>query len=1109
MTVIARSEKMSIPTYRLGAPEKNPVFFENRVYQGSTGKVYPVPFIDKVYDESVIKEYQAEILENEFVRIVLLPEIGGRIFTAQDRSNSNYDFFYKQDVIKPALVGLAGPWISGGVEFNWPQHHRPGTFLPTDVYLETETDGSKTLWMSEYDPMFRLKGMHGVRLHADSGLIELRVRLFNRTAITQTFLWWANMAVKVHEDYESFFPTDVHYVADHAVRAMSSFPFADNHYYGIPYHQREGKNDLRRYSHIPVPTSYMVCDTSYDFFGGYDRRAEGGFVHVANRNVVPGKKQWTWGNQPFGKAWDRELTDENGPYFELMAGAYTDNQPDFSYLHPYETKTFSQFWWSYQKLGPVQNANRDFALRVKIQAGHRLDLGVASSRVFEGLTFTLKVGEKEVNFGPITCTPSQPWQEKSITIIAGQENQISFLVLDQSGRLKLAYHTQGQEEKVRRSVAREPSAPRSVASSGELELIGEHLEQYRHPTRYPEPYLQEAINRDPFNHKAYTSLGCLALKQGKFEVAEQYFRKAIELSTSYHPNPADGTPLYFCGLACTYQDKIDVAYGLFYKATWNYAWRSAGYYRLASIDCLRSDYASALAHVEAALDTNRQNNNALIIKAIVKRKQLDAAEAKSVLQKLLKVDPLDQWARFELSSINGDYQEFLQLSRNDGQTVIDIAIDYMESGFYEEAIQIIEVHHEHPTPSSAVPNPSQRSVMTIFILAWLYAKIGDAERSRVCMGTAEKTSADYFFPSRVYEQLVLEWAMKHGKNKTVAAFGLGNYYYNLKRHEDAMRVWNEAAAGNCTYGSVHRNLGIAFWNVKRDGDGAVNAYAQALVHSPEDIRIHYEFDQLRKKLNVDPKDRLDRLQSLGDMVLQRDDFSVELATLLNFDGQYQAALALLNERHFHPWEGGEGQVLRQYTYATLRLGQLALEKGACSEALAFFNASLDTPDTLGEKYHPLQSVGHINYWKGRAHKALNAIEMAKECFLKSAGEGGDFVDMAVSQFSEITYYSALSLVELGQGEEAKALLEDMKSYARVNLESDPVIDYFATSLPHILVFDEDLAKRHQSDAKYLLALAELGLGDKDRSDQLAREVLDLNAMHIGAKDLIQQDPNKF
>src|ERR1019366_2337422 len=119
-------ETLTLPTYPVGVPEKNPVFFEKRVYQGSCGKVYPLPSIDKLHDEPQPLHNRSVRLENEFVRLVMLPEIGGRVLRGQDKTNRDYDFFYRQDVIKPALVGLAGPWISGGVEFNWPQHHRPG-----------------------------------------------------------------------------------------------------------------------------------------------------------------------------------------------------------------------------------------------------------------------------------------------------------------------------------------------------------------------------------------------------------------------------------------------------------------------------------------------------------------------------------------------------------------------------------------------------------------------------------------------------------------------------------------------------------------------------------------------------------------------------------------------------------------------------------------------------------------------------------------------------------------------------------------------------------------------------------------------------------------------
>src|ERR1700742_4346722 len=353
--VAAWSEPMTIDSYLPVEPSPYPAFLDSRVYQGSSGKVYPLPFHERISQAKEPHGWQAVHLENEWVRLVILPELGGRIYIGYDKT-SDYDFFYRKNVIKTALVGLAGPWLSGGVEFNWPQPHRPGTFLPTDVEIEREPDGAVTVWCSDHDPFTRMKGMHGIRLRPGSSLIEARVRLYNRTEDTQTFLWWANVAAAVGDDYQSFFPTDVHWVADHAKRAVATFPRVDGTYYGIDYPARvtaehPDADRIDWYRNIPVPTSYMITSTRENFFGGYDHGREAGFVHWADRAIAPGKKQWTWGNSPFGWAWDRNLTDEDGPYVELMAGVYTDNQPDFSFLAPGETRSFSQYWYPNRETG--------------------------------------------------------------------------------------------------------------------------------------------------------------------------------------------------------------------------------------------------------------------------------------------------------------------------------------------------------------------------------------------------------------------------------------------------------------------------------------------------------------------------------------------------------------------------------------------------------------------------------------------------------------------------------------------------------------------------------------------------------------------------------------
>ena len=244
--VKAWREDIVIPTYECGAYEKNPIFLEKRVYQGSSGVVYPYPVIESIADEKTDHTYHAVWLENEYIKVMILPELGGRVQMAYDKIKQRH-FVYYNHVIKPALVGLAGPWISGGIEFNWPQHHRPSTFMEVDCTIEEKEDGSVTVWVNEMERMFHQKGMAGFTLRPGCAYLEINVKFYNRTELPQTFLWWANPAVHVNDDYQSVFPPDINAVFDHGKRAVSTFPIATGTYYKMDYSagvDHQGANEL-------------------------------------------------------------------------------------------------------------------------------------------------------------------------------------------------------------------------------------------------------------------------------------------------------------------------------------------------------------------------------------------------------------------------------------------------------------------------------------------------------------------------------------------------------------------------------------------------------------------------------------------------------------------------------------------------------------------------------------------------------------------------------------------------------------------------------------------------------------------------------------------------
>ncbi|HTT72262.1 MAG TPA: DUF5107 domain-containing protein, partial [Anaeromyxobacteraceae bacterium] len=640
--VKAWSEPVVLPTYEPLPPDRNPMFLDRRVYQGSSGRVYPLPFIDRIAEERVDRPWRAVHLENAYLRVMVLPELGGRIHVLRDKV-SGRDLIYRQDVVKPALVGLAGPWVSGGIEFNWPQHHRPATCMPTEVHLEAHADGSRTAWFSDHDPLTRLKGMHGVHLKPGEARMELKVRLYNRTPLFATFLWWANAAIEVHEDYQSFFPPDVHFVADHARRAMSTFPRCDGRYYGIDYGRRarEGvppaerpnrfvprpgrpTDDLTWYANIPVPTSYMALGSAGDFVGGYDHAAEVGFVHVADHRVAPGKKQWTWGNHEFGYAWDRNLTDpdERGvyrPYIEIMAGVYTDNQPDFSFLGPGETRTFTQVWYPLQRVGPVQAASARAALSLRVHGGEAR-VGVAVAVPLEGAAVTVSRGGEELARFARDLVPGRPLVESVSLRAATAETDLRVAVVDAAGAEVIAYQPAAPAGERAPAPARAPPRPEEVASADELYLTGLHLEQYRHATRSPESYWLEALRRDPSDSRVRTALGFRCLRRGEFALAERHFRAALGRLALHNQNPYDGEPSYGLGLLLRHLGRDDEAYAAFAKAAWNAALAGPSHHAMAEIHGGREEWAAAAEHLEISLRHDADNLLARDLLAVALRR---------------------------------------------------------------------------------------------------------------------------------------------------------------------------------------------------------------------------------------------------------------------------------------------------------------------------------------------------------------------------------------------------------------------------------------------------------------------------------------------------------
>lgn len=1081
MIVKAWYEDVVIPTYEIGKAEKNPIFLEKRVYQGSSGVVYPYPVVEKIEDKKKDKVYKAVYLENEYLKVMVLPELGGRIQMAYDKIKQRHFIYYNQ-VIKPALVGLTGPWISGGIEFNWPQHHRPSTFLPVDHTIENNADGSVTVWVSENEKMFHQKGMAGFTLYPGKAYLEIKGKLYNPNPIPQTFLWWANPAVAVNEHYQSVFPPDVNAVFDHGKRDVSTFPIATGTYYKIDY---SAGVDISNYKNIPVPTSYMAINSAFNFVGGYEKDTQAGVLHVANHHISPGKKQWTWGNGDFGKAWDRNLTDEDGPYIELMAGVFTDNQPDFSWMQPYEEKSFTQYFLPYRELGVVKNASQDLLLNLD-KVSDKAIVKVFATGTQKNLRIVLEGFLDET----LDLSPLQVYK-KEITVGDIALTDLKLIVYSSTGNELLAIRS----EKTDRPVAEAAMAaltPQETPTCEQLYLTGLHLEQYRHATYVATDYYLEALRRDQSDVRNNNAMGLWLLRRGKFVESEKYFQTAITSQLQRNPNPYDGEPRYNLGLALFYQGKKNEAYDAFYKSCWNAAMQDAGFLGCAQISCSINHLIEALHEVEQSLIRNWHNHKARVLKTAILRKLGRKQEALAWCEDSLKIDLFNFGCRFENYLLTRDpfvLDTLHQLMHGEIHTYEVIALDYIAAGLYDEAIGLLD---EGMKVCSTTP-------MTYYYMGWALNLAGC--ESKITFDKAANHSPEYCFPNRLEAILALECAQQINPEDAKAPYYLGNLWYDKRQYPEAIACWKNSVELDDTFPTALRNLSLAYFNKLQQKEKALESLEKAFALDTSDSRILMELDQLYKRLYRPYTQRLAFLEKHFNLVEQRDDLYLEYITLCNQLGKYDRAIELIDARIFHPWEGGEGKVPAQYQLARVELAKQLLDRKDYLPAIQRLIECFEYPPNLGEGKLQGAQENDFYFWLGCAYEGLGQNDKAINCW-EFAKDGNTEPAAAIfynDQKPEKIFYQGLALLKLGRNEEANNCFNKLIAYGEAHLYDTIKLDYFAVSLPDLLIWDDDLTYRNKIHCHYLQGLGYYGIGETKKAKKHLQEAAKMDINHQGVQ----------
>jgi tetratricopeptide (TPR) repeat protein len=1063
-------ETLSLPTWTLGAEDCNPMFLENRVYQGSSGAVYPYGVIDTLTGQKVMRDYQAVWMENDFIRILLLPELGGRIHRAYDKVNGR-DFVYYNEVVKPALVGLLGPWISGGIEFNWPQHHRPTTFMPVDVTIQAGENGEQTVWLGEVEPMRGLQVMAGFTLYPDQARIEITGKVFNGNATPRHFLWWANPAVKGGDDHQSIFPPDVTAVFDHGKRAVSAFPIATGTYYKVDY---SAGVDISRYKNVPVPTSYMAEKSEYDFVGAYHHGEQGGLLHVADHHVSPGKKQWSWGYGDFGQAWDRNLTDDNGPYIELMTGVFTDNQPDFSWLAPYEEKVFVQNFLPYSGLGRVHNASATLAIKLERDAG-QTQLGVYAVAPLHDVSVLLSADGAPLWETVLSLEPGKSWQQ---TLPDFEPQRLTLTVSTQEGTPLLRYDEHIAGDTPLPDAATAPLLPEELTNIDELYFIGQHLEQYNHASRHAADYYRRALELDPQDYRNNVALGTLLLNAADFEGAQQCAEAALARAHKLNKNPRDGEASMLLATTLERQGNDAEAWDRYYKASWSGNCRDAAFWGLARLAMKKGDYADALAKVEQSLLFNGSNNLAMGLKALVLAKLGRQDDALAWITAQLASSPLSYPLHYARWAIRGDEAAREALCEVTGRRGINasyLAGWLLSLGQKAEALALLQLLDSQET----LP------------MLWR-AALGDnreacLQQARACFARRVR------FPNTLDEIQMLQPLA----DDAFASYLLGCFWYSKRRYPQAISCWQHTLHQEPGFAPAHRLLGIYHWNKLHDATQAERHLAQAVALEPDNARFLFELDCLAK-LNAAPvAGRLAQLEPRQSVVFKRDDLTAELLSLWHGRGQLTQAAEVLRTREFHPWEGGEGKVTGQYLLNQMHRALAAMQAGEPGQAADLLRQALHYPHNLGEGRLPGQTDNDIWYLLGVCAQQQDDGAEARRCFtLATLGDstldaGRYYNDQPV----DYLFWQGMALRKLDDETRARAHFQRFHAWVAAQNDAVPETDFFAVSLPDLVALDDNPRSRHQQHCLFIAALGHFGNRDIAAGNAALDELLALNPAH--------------
>ena len=807
-------------------------------------------------------------------------------------------------------------------------------------------------------------------------------------------------------------------------------------------------------------------------------------IHVADHHVVPGKKLWTWGTGEQGKRWEKMLTDTDGPYLELMVGAYSDNQPDYSWIQPYEVKTFRQVWYPLNRIGGVKHANMEAALNVEVDEADRLFIGCNTTRAVSDARIQLLFQGRILTEILSSIAPDRPFTEvfNLDPQIPREEVEVKIILQDEQELIR--YQSVPVSDSFMPEPVQPPLHPEEYKTTEALYFTGLRLEQFYNPIFDPIPYYEEGLRRNPDDARINTMMGIQLASRGQFKEAEKNLRAAIKTVTDRYTRPRDGEALYYLGWVLRFQGRNEDAYSHFARSAWDAAYFSAASFAMAELDCRERRWKKALAHLRNALRSNTEHPKAANLMGVVLRRTNCEQEARRVNREVLARDPLNFWAINEsvllcrelglTSKAEQAERRLFESIRTGSNTVLELAFDYAGAGFWKEGIDVLERFIERKS--------SGADVHILYTLSYFYMKKGERKEADRYLHFARSGNFDFCFPFRLEMLDVLQYACNTNGEDAGALYLIGNLLYDLQP-EKAIDSWIASLHIDDTNGRAHRNLGMAYASQSHDLERAVNHLEHAVELLPNDPRLYYELDLLYEMSRKEIQTRLKLLRDHHATVSMRDDALSREILLHTLMRDYDTAIRILRTHHFHTWEGG-GRIHDVYVDAHLQRGIRHMQNDRPSEALSDFEAALRYPDNL-EVGRPLRDFKAVrtHYYLGLALNALGRRDRAIEHFRIASEPGFD------THFHESSFYRAKSLEVIGRVEEAGIIYERLVGEAQKRLKTDQSADFFTK------FGERQTMENRMAQTLYLAGLGYAGLHEKRSAAAMFERALRMNPYH--------------